>query len=141
MKLQKRSCGTCASDGNYIAQREAEGNHVTHFKLYVTNWREIVYCPAPLARRSPSRFLELLAACCDHRYQILQHSDRNGTLGLFPAWPCGNWSVSFKLHAPKRTVIEGEYDHTTGALKLRVEPETRRADLKIMGCAKSVQPL
>ena len=61
--------------------------------------------------------------------------------GLFPAWPCGDWSVRFKLHAPKRTVIEGDYNHTTGALKLRIEPESRRADLKIMGCATTVEAL
>jgi hypothetical protein len=49
--------------------------------------------------------------------------------------------VRFKLHAPKRTVIEGDYNHTTGALKLRIEPESRRADLKIMGCATTVEAL
>ena len=59
-------------------------------------------------------------------------------MGLFPAWPCSKWSVSFKLHAPKRTVVEGSYNHTTGVLALRVDPESRRPDLKIMGCATEV---
>eukprot|EP00036_Acanthoecidae_sp_10tr_P015179 CAMPEP_0206287244 /NCGR_PEP_ID=MMETSP0106_2-20121207/1009_1 /ASSEMBLY_ACC=CAM_ASM_000206 /TAXON_ID=81532 /ORGANISM="Acanthoeca-like sp., Strain 10tr" /LENGTH=932 /DNA_ID=CAMNT_0053717777 /DNA_START=54 /DNA_END=2849 /DNA_ORIENTATION=- len=60
------------------------------------------------------------------QYMILQH-DTNGTIGLFPAWPCGNWSISFKLHAPRNTVLEGIFNHTTGTLALTVEPPSRRA--------------
>ncbi|MBN1511460.1 MAG: hypothetical protein JXB13_05550, partial [Phycisphaerae bacterium] len=46
---------------------------------------------------------------------------------LLPAWPQG-WDVSFKLHAPLQTVIEGEY-HGGKFESLRVTPETRRADV------------
>jgi hypothetical protein len=49
---------------------------------------------------------------------------------LFPAWP-PEWDVSFKLHAPYRTVIEGEY--RDGKLEsLRVDPEERRADVEVL---------
>jgi hypothetical protein len=46
---------------------------------------------------------------------------------LMPAWP-RNWDVDFKLHAPLRTVIEGEY--RDGRIQtLKVTPESRRADV------------
>lgn len=46
---------------------------------------------------------------------------------LLPAWPKG-WDVEFKLHAPKRTVVEGIY--RGGKLeKLTVTPEARRTDV------------
>jgi hypothetical protein len=48
---------------------------------------------------------------------------------LLPAWPAG-WNVRFKLHAPERTVVEGEVRN--GALvELRVTPERRRADVVV----------
>jgi len=72
------------------------------------------------------------------QYMLLQHSNTNASLGLLPAWPCANWSVAFKLHAPGRTTIEGSYNHTTAALSLDVRPATRRADVVVMGCAKHV---
>lgn len=49
---------------------------------------------------------------------------------LFPAWP-KKWNVSFKLHAPFRTVVEGIYRN--GKLEeLRVTPENRRKDVEIL---------
>lgn len=46
---------------------------------------------------------------------------------LFPAWPKG-WDVSFKLHAPKRTVVEGEY-RDGRLVSLKVTPKERSADI------------
>jgi len=49
---------------------------------------------------------------------------------LFPAWPKG-WDVDFKLHAPRRTTVEGTY--RAGKLdRLVVVPEARRKDLVIL---------
>jgi len=46
---------------------------------------------------------------------------------LLPAWP-KSWDVTFKLHAPLQTVIEGEY--RDGKLQLlSVRPESRRRDI------------
>lgn len=46
---------------------------------------------------------------------------------LLPAWP-QDWDVSFKLHAPQQTTIEGVYRN--GKMeKLRVTPESRRKDV------------
>jgi hypothetical protein len=46
---------------------------------------------------------------------------------LLPAWP-KNWNVSFKLHAPKQTTIEGEY--RDGKLSnLKVTPKSRLKDV------------
>jgi hypothetical protein len=48
---------------------------------------------------------------------------------LLPAWP-KDWEVTFKLHAPGQTVIEGVY--RLGRLQsLRVTPASRRADVTI----------
>ena len=50
---------------------------------------------------------------------------------LLPAWPKG-WDVSFKLHAPKKTVIEVVY--SKGEIELlEVTPESRRADVILPG--------
>jgi hypothetical protein len=72
------------------------------------------------------------------QYMLLQHSNSNSSLGLLPAWPCDIWSVSFKLHAPGLTTIEGSYNHTTAELCIDVQPPRRRDDVVVMGCAKRV---
>jgi hypothetical protein len=49
---------------------------------------------------------------------------------LLPAWPM-DWDVTFKLHAPHRTIIEGEV--RDGRIeRLRVTPEERRKDVVIV---------
>ena len=48
---------------------------------------------------------------------------------LVPAWP-QDWDVSFKLHAPYQTIVEGRVEN--GKLTdLKVTPETRRKDVVI----------
>ncbi len=48
---------------------------------------------------------------------------------LFPAWP-KDWDISFKLHAPQNTIIEGEY--VNGKLEeLTVTPKERKKDIEI----------
>ncbi len=49
---------------------------------------------------------------------------------LFPAWP-KNWDVSFKLHAPFNTTVEGILKNGQ-VVSLKVTPESRRADIDIM---------
>ena len=50
-----------------------------------------------------------------------------GKIFLFPAWP-KNWNVSFKLHAPQNTTVEGAV--CDGKLtSLRVTPKSREADV------------
>jgi hypothetical protein len=49
---------------------------------------------------------------------------------LFPAWP-KNWDVSFKLHAPYNTTVEGILKNGQ-IISLKVMPESRRKDLEIM---------
>lgn len=53
-----------------------------------------------------------------------------GKIRLLPTWP-GDWDVSFRLHAPGRTVVEGVY--RGGKLtELKVTPESRRKDVEVM---------
>jgi hypothetical protein len=49
---------------------------------------------------------------------------------LFPAWP-KNWDVSFKLHAPYNTTVEGVLKDGK-LVNIKVTPESRRSDLEIM---------
>ena len=48
---------------------------------------------------------------------------------LLPAWPPG-WDVSFRLHAPGHTIIEGRVEGNK-VTRLVVEPDSRRADIEI----------
>ena len=49
---------------------------------------------------------------------------------LFPAWP-KEWDVSFKLHAPYNTIVEGVLKNRQ-VVALKVSPESRRNDLVIL---------
>ena len=55
---------------------------------------------------------------------------------LLPAWP-RDWDVHFKLHAPKRTVVEGEVQGGR-LVKLTVNPESRRKDIVV--CNQDQEP-
>jgi len=47
---------------------------------------------------------------------------------VLPRWP-KDWDVSFKLHAPKNTIVEGVYQ--SGKIQsLKVSPESRRKDVE-----------
>ena len=59
------------------------------------------------------------------QFMLLQSAGRK--LYVLPAWP-KNWDVSFKLHAPYSTTVEGIYK--AGKLeKLTVTPESRLKDV------------
>lgn len=49
---------------------------------------------------------------------------------VLPAWP-EKWDVSFKLHAPKKTIIAGSY-RAGKLVELKVSPESRRKDVHLM---------
>jgi len=66
------------------------------------------------------------------QWMLLQPAD-NGTIFLLPAWPCGQWSVDFKLQAPKQTTIEGTIVNSKLS-NLKVTPPSRRSDVIILGC-------
>jgi len=61
------------------------------------------------------------------QYMLLQSDGEK--IHLLPAWP-KDWNVSFKLHAPLNTTVEGVY--RGGKLEqLKVMPESRRKDVVI----------
>ena len=49
---------------------------------------------------------------------------------LLPAWP-RDWDVDFKVHAPYRTVIEGQVRHGQ-ITQLKVTPPSREKDIEII---------
>ena len=62
------------------------------------------------------------------QFMLLQSDGQK--LYVLPAWP-KNWDVSFKLHAPSNTTVEGVFK--AGKLKqLKITPESRRKDVQIM---------
>lgn len=50
---------------------------------------------------------------------------------LLPAWP-KDWEVSFKLHGPKKTTVEGKV-RGGKVVDLKVTPESRRKDVEVVG--------
>ena len=59
---------------------------------------------------------------------MLMQAD-DGKIVLMPAWP-KNWDVNFKLHAPRRTVVEGSIQGGK-VLHLKVTPPAHRKDIEI----------
>jgi hypothetical protein len=62
------------------------------------------------------------------QFMLLQSDGRK--LYVLPAWP-KNWDVSFKLHAPYNTTVEGVFKAGQWE-RLTVTPESRRTDVQIM---------
>ena len=56
---------------------------------------------------------------------------------LFPAWPCKDWAVKFKLHAPGLTTVEGFYDGAGAISGFRVSPPERKADVVFASCVQA----
>lgn len=65
-----------------------------------------------------------------HVLQTMLLQARGDKVLVLPAWP-REWDVSFKLHAPRETVIECDYRDGT-VTRLEVWPESRRADVEVM---------
>jgi alpha-L-fucosidase 2 len=57
-------------------------------------------------------------------------SENDGKIYLLPAWPA-DWDVAFKLHAPGKTVLQGEY-RGGKLVRLDVTPASRRKDVVIV---------
>ena len=53
-----------------------------------------------------------------------------GKIRLMPAWP-KDWDVDFKLHAPRKTVVEGAVQ-AGEMVHLEITPQERRKDAVIM---------
>eukprot|EP00040_Diaphanoeca_grandis_P036043 m.228213 g.228213 ORF g.228213 m.228213 type:complete len:1005 (+) comp33539_c0_seq1:52-3066(+) len=74
------------------------------------------------------------------RYMLLQTrvADESGLANnkivLFPAWPCHDWAVNFKLHAPGNTTVEGFYDGAGGLTNFSVTPAHRKQDVVFADC-------
>jgi len=66
-------------------------------------------------------------------YMLMQTiDDVNQGVVLFPGWPC-SWDVTFKIHAPMNTIIEGSLLDGK-LLYLDVVPENRKKFVKIRNC-------
>ena len=57
---------------------------------------------------------------------LVHYEDRR--IILFPAWP-QEWDVSFKVHLPYRTIVEGEF-RAGEVRRLRVDPPERAGDIE-----------
>ena len=54
---------------------------------------------------------------------------------LLPAWP-KDWDVDFKLHAPRKTTVQGSF-RDGKLIDVQVTPKSRRADVIVSGNEKS----
>jgi len=76
---------------------------------------------------SPGVFTKSMS---DQEIWRLGHDHGDGEkIYVLPGWP-KKWDVSFKLHAPKNTTLEGVY--RAGKLEqMKVTPESRRQDVVV----------
>lgn len=58
---------------------------------------------------------------------LMQCDPLTGEIRLLPAWP-REWNARFKLHAPRRTTVEGRVEDGK-IVELKVTPESRRNDV------------
>lgn len=70
--------------------------------------------------------------------QLMLMQTDGDSIRLLPAWP-PEWNVSFRLHAPQNTIVEGEYRHGR-LIRLDVTPATRRNDVEITPPATQPDP-
>jgi hypothetical protein len=61
------------------------------------------------------------------QHMLLQTDPWSDKIHLFPAWP-RNWDCSFKLHAPGKTIVQGELKNGE-LIGLKVTPEWRKEDI------------
>jgi hypothetical protein len=60
--------------------------------------------------------------------QLMLLQAEGDAIRLLPAWPAG-WNARFKLHAPRRTVVEGEVKDGK-LVRIAVDPPARAKDVK-----------
>ncbi|GMU81629.1 MAG: hypothetical protein AMXMBFR47_15000 [Planctomycetota bacterium] len=71
--------------------------------------------------------------------QLMLMQTDGDSIRLLPAWPA-EWNVSFRLHAPRNTVVEGEYRQGR-LVRLDVTPAERRKDVEIAPPAMQPDPV
>ena len=69
----------------------------------------------------------------------LSGEGKEKTILVLPSWPCIDWAVSFKLHAPFSTIVKGRYDGNYSLLDLEVTPKERSIDLAFGPCVNKVE--
>lgn len=70
--------------------------------------------------------------------EMLVQNGEHGEIMVLPAWP-RDWSARFRLHAARRTVVEGEVREGM-LVKLAVTPASRRRDVRVMGGGPDARP-
>ncbi len=61
---------------------------------------------------------------------MLLHPGADNKINLFNAWP-NDWDVKFKLHAPKKTIVEGSRTSSTNSYSFTVVPMSRTSDVVV----------
>ncbi len=69
-------------------------------------------------------------SCAIMTFQSMLIQWNNENIYLFPSWP-KKWNVSFKLHAPNKTMVEGIY-HNGKLSQSKVIPKSREKDITIL---------
>jgi len=64
---------------------------------------------------------------------MLVQSDVDDNIILFPAWPCNEWNVEFKVYGPLNTVVEGVYKDGK-IVSINVTPSSRTSAVKFAHC-------
>jgi hypothetical protein len=66
------------------------------------------------------------------QHMLLQSDNHGERLLLFPAWPTESWpDLSFRIHAERSTILEGEL-RDGKLISLQVTPPERRKDVVVL---------
>jgi len=69
------------------------------------------------------------------QWMLVQGDDTSSNnILMFPAWPCNQWNVDFKLRGPLNTIVEGKYENGK-LLNFVVTPASRTNNVKFVACA------
>jgi len=68
------------------------------------------------------------------QWMLVQGNDQNNDVILFPAWPCTEWNVDFKLRGPLNTIVQGKYANGK-VTNFSVTPASRTNNVKFAACA------
>lgn len=118
--------GSAAKAKNYVLKRAAAGS--------APGYRFPAFAPHMQDYEPSSDHYGVMNNALVYMLLAPKDDEQEGVL-LLPAWPC-EWDVQFKLHAPRRTVIEGRL--LAGALSFTVSPPERAAAVQAGHCQRTV---
>jgi hypothetical protein len=110
----------CVGDVKSASERMIARSKHVHEKSRFPGFWESTFAWAPNQDHGGVNMIAL-------QHMLLQDEPGTDKIHLFPTWP-KDWDCSFKLHAPGKTIVQGEIKNGE-VVGLTVTPESRRKDI------------